>query len=165
MSYQESRTAASIFTGAIILTAYCIYAFNPTRLAALPPGELKPWAITMLIYIAIGVAAAIAIQIAFHILFAVSMAVRSKIENPHSDDKEIDRAIDREMVADERDKQIDLKSMRIGFAVAGIGFACALLSLVFDYSPVVMLNILYLSFSAGSLLEGVGQLYYYRKGG
>jgi len=164
MSYQEKRTITSIFSGVLILAAYCIYAFNPTRLAALLPGDLKPWAGTMLIFIAIGIGATIVIQIVFHIFLSISMAVQAKIENQQSDDKEIERAIDREMVEDERDKQIELKSMRISFAVAGIGFITALLSLVFNYSPVVMLNILYMSFSVGSLLEGVGQLYYYRKG-
>ena len=39
------------------------------------------------------------------------------------------------MVEDERDRQIELKSMRIGLAVAGIGFVGGLLSLLFNYSP------------------------------
>ena len=165
MSYQETRTAASIFSGVLILAAYCIYAFNPVRLATIPPGDLKSWASTMLIFIVIGIVMTIIIQIVFHILFSMSLFVRSKIENQQSDDKKIERSINREMVEDERDKQIELKSMRIGFAVAGIGFVVALLSLVFNYPPVVMLNILYLSLFVGSLLEGAGQMYYYRRGG
>ncbi len=165
MSYQETRTGASIFAGILILAAYCIYAFNPSRLAAIPTGDLKPWATTMLIFIAVGIGVTIVLQIVFHIFYSISLAVRSKIENQQSDDKDIERTINREMVEDERDRQIELKSMRIGFFVAGIGFVGALLSLVFDYSQVVMLNILYLSFMTGSLLEGAGQLYYYRRGG
>ncbi|HMN62690.1 MAG TPA: hypothetical protein PJ988_20155 [Anaerolinea sp.] len=164
MSYQEKRTGASIFSGIVILAAYCFYAFNPTRLAGLTPGDLKPWAINMLIFIAVGIGVTIVIQIVFHVLYSISLAVQTKIENQQSDDKEIERAINREMVEDERDKQIELKSSRIGFIVAGTGFVAGLLALVFNYSPVVMLNILYLSFSAGSVLEGIGQLYYYRKG-
>jgi hypothetical protein len=169
MSYQETRTSATILSGALILAAYCIYAFNPSRLAALPPGDLKSWAITMLIFIAISVGLTIVIQIIFHVLFSISLAVRSQIENQQSDGKDIERTINRtinrEMVEDERDKQITLKSMRFGFIVAGIGFVGALLSLVFNYPPAVMLNILFLSFFVGSLLEGAGQLYYYRRGG
>lgn len=164
MSYQEKRTGASIFSGIVILAAYCLYAFNPNRLAGLTPGDLKPWAISMLTFIAVGIGVTIVIQIVFHILYSISLAVQTKIENQQSDDKEIERAINREMVEDERDKQIELKSSRIGFIVAGTGFVAGLLALVFNYSPVVMLNILYLSFSAGSVLEGMGQLYYYRKG-
>jgi hypothetical protein len=165
MSYQETKTSASIFSGVLVLAAYCIYAFNPARLAALPPGDLRSWASTMLIFIAIGIGATIVIQIVFHILYSIGLAVRSKIEDQQSDDKEIERTINREMVEDERDKQIELKSIRIGFIVAGIGFVAGLLSLVFNYTPVVMLNIVYLSFLVGSLLEGMGRLYYYRRGG
>jgi hypothetical protein len=164
MSYQEAKTGASIFSGALILAAYCIYAFNPARLAAIPPGDLKPWASTMLIFIGIGIVVTIVIQIVFHILFSIALAVVAKIQNQEADDKEIGRTIDREMVEDERDRQIELKSMRIGFIIAGVGFVSALFSLVFNYPPAVMLNIMYLSFFAGSLLEGVGQIYYYRKG-
>ncbi len=164
MSYQEKRTITSILSGILILAAYCIYAFNPSRLAVLPPGDLRPWASTMLIFIAIGVGITVIIQIVFHILLSIAIAVQAKIENQQSDDKEIDRKIESEMVEDERDKQIELKSMRLGFVVAGIGFFAALLSLVLGYTPPVMLNILFLSFSAGSLFEGAGQLYYYRRG-
>ena len=144
--------------------AYCLYAFNPARLATLPPGDLKPWASTMLIFIAIGIVATIVIQIVFHILLSISLAVQAKIQNQEVDEKEIERTIDREMVEDERDRQVELKSMRIGFIVAGVGFVSGLLALVFGYSPVVMLNIVWLSFLVGSLLEGVGQIYYYRRG-
>lgn len=164
MSYQEKRTVTSIFSGILFLAAYCLYAFNPSRLAALPAGDLKPWASTMLVFIAIGIGVTIIIQIVFHILLSISLAVQAKIENQQSDDKDIQRSIQREMVEDERDKQIELKSLRFGLIVAGVGFVAGLLSLVLNYSPVVMLNILYLSFAVGSLLEGAGQLYYYRKG-
>ncbi len=164
MSYQEKRTLATIFSGILILVAYCLYAFSPTRLAALPPGDLRPWAITMLVFIGIGIVVTIVIQIVFHILLSISLAVQKKIQNMDSDDKEIERAIQLEMVEDERDQHIELKSQRIGFTFAGIGFVAALLALVFHYSPVVMLNILYLAFSAGSILEGLGQLYFYRRG-
>ncbi len=164
MSYQEKRTIASIVSGVLILAVYCIYAFNPSRIATLPPGDLTPWASIMLIFLAIGVGITVVIQIVFHILLSISIAVQAKIENQQSDDKEIDRKIEVEMVEDERDKQIELKSMRIGFVIAGIGFFIALVSVVLGYTPPVMLNIMFLSFSAGSLFEGVGQLYYYRKG-
>jgi hypothetical protein len=164
MSYQEKRTGTSIFSGAIILAAYCMYAFGKFSAGAVAPGDLKFWASTMLIFIGIGIAATIIIQIIFHILLSVSIAVRKKIQDEECSDKEIEKTIELEIVEDERDKLIELKSMRIGFVVAGMGFVGALVSLVLNYSPVVMLNILYISFCVGSLLEGAGQLYYYRRG-
>lgn len=164
MSYQEKQTAVSFLSGFLLLIAYCLYAFNPARLAAIQPGDLKPWAVTMLVFIAIGIGATIIIQIVFHVLLSISLAVQTKIQDVDCDDKEIERNIRREMVEDERDRLIGLKAMRFGFIAAGVGFVCALLSLLFNYSAAVMLNILFLSFSAGSLVEGLGRFYYYRKG-
>ena len=164
MSYQEKRTSTSIFSGALILAAYCIYAFGKYGSGVVAPGDLKFWASTMLIFIGIGIGVTIVIQIIFHILLSVSIAVKKKIQDEECSDKEIEKTIELEIVEDERDKLIELKSMRIGFVIAGMGFVGALVSLVLNYSPVVMLNILYISFCVGSLLEGAGQLYYYRRG-
>ena len=63
MSYQEKRTITTIITGLLVLAAYCLYAFNPVRMSTLTPGDLKPWAVSMLIFIGIGVGASIIIQI------------------------------------------------------------------------------------------------------
>lgn len=164
MSYQEKRTVVSIITGAIVLAAYCIYAFGQYNSGAVAQGDLKFWAGTILIFIGIGVAASIVIQIIFHILLSVAIAAQKKIRDENCDDKEIEKTIGAEMVEDEMDKLIELKSMRIGFFFAGIGFVAGLVALVLNYSSVVMLNILFLSFLSGSLLDGFTQLYYYRKG-
>lgn len=162
MSYQEKKTIVSVATGILILAAYCIYAFGGAVMAA--ADGLKAWAVTILIFIGIGVVASIVIQIVFHILLSISIAVRKKIQDGEVDDKEVERSIEREMVEDEMDKLIGLKSMRVAFVIAGIGFIAALVSLVLGFSPAVMLNILFISFSAGTIIEGITQLYYYRKG-
>ena len=106
----------------------------------------------------------IIIQIVFHILMSIGIAVSKKIQNEDFDDKQIEKTIALEMVEDEMGKLIELKSIRVGFAVAGVGFVGALVALVFGYSPVVMLNVMYLSFSVGSIIEGLTQLYFFRKG-
>ena len=164
MSYQEKRTIVSIISGMFILTEYFIYVYGKVQSGVIAADDLKFWALTMLIFIGIGVAATIIIQIVFHILLSVSIAVKEQLQNGKCDDKELDKTIELEMVTDERDKLIELKSMRNGFIVTGIGFVTALVSLVFDYSPAVMINIMFVSFNAGSLLEGFTQLYFYKKG-
>lgn len=126
--------------------------------------DMKFWAGTMLMFIGIGIAAAIKIQIVFHILLSVSIAVEQKVKEGRYDDKEIEKTIEAEMVTDEMNKLIELKSMRISFIVIGAGFVTALLSAVLGYSPAVMINIVFVSFGAGSLFEGVTQLYFYRRG-
>jgi hypothetical protein len=161
MSYMEKRTIVSIATGAVILAAYCTYAFGQNQAGA---ADLKSWAVTILIFIGIGVVASIAIQIIFHILLAIAIAAKKKILDENTPDKEIEKSIGAEFIEDEMDKLIDLKSMRAGFFLAGLGFVAAIVSLALDYPPVVMLNILFISFSASSLFEGAVQLYYYRRG-
>jgi len=164
MSYQEKRTVVSIITGAIVLAAYCIVAFGQNNSGAVAPGDLKFWAGTILVFIGIGVAASIVIQIVFHILLSIGIAMKKKILDENCEDKEIEKTIGAEMIEDEMDKLIELKSMRVGFFFAGIGFVAGLVALILDYSPVVMLNIFFLSFAGGSLLDGFTQLYFYRKG-
>ena len=102
---------------------------------------MKFWAGTMLIFIGIGIVANIVIQIVFHILLSVAVAVQEHVRNGKCDDKEIEKTIGAEMVTDEMDKLIELKSMRIGFAIAGIGFVVALVSQILSYSSAVMINI------------------------
>lgn len=164
MSYQERRTIVSLISGISVVAAYCLHTFSRYQSGLVDPNDLKFWAGSMLIFIGIGVVASIVIQIVFHILMSIGIAVKKKIENEQCDDKEIEKTIGAEMVEDEMDKLIELKSMQVGFVVAGIGFVAALVSIVAGYSAVLMLNILFLSFSGGAIIEGFAQLYFYRKG-
>ncbi len=164
MSYQEKRTLVSIFTGMVLLAAYCIYAFGKVQAGVVAADDMKFWATTILIFIGVGIAASIVIQIIFHILLSIALSVKEQVQNNKCDDKKIEKAIELEMVEDEMDKLIELKATQVGFVIAGIGFVAAMVSLVLNYSSAVMLNILFLSFGIGSMMEGFAQLYYYRKG-
>jgi len=164
MSYQVKRTITNILTGLIVLTAYCFYAFGRYQSGILAPDDLKSWAQIMLIFIGIGIVAAIVIQIVFHILLSIGIAIKENIKNGSCDDQEIEKTIKLEMIEDEMDKLIELKSLRVGFVVAGIGFVASLIVLLLNYPAMVMLNLLFISFSLGSILEGFTQLYYYKRG-
>lgn len=164
MSYQEKKTIVSICTGVLLLAAYCIYAFSRVQSGMVAPDDLKYWATIILIFIGIGVAASIVIQIVFHILLSIAIAVKKQVQNGKCDEKEVEKTIELEMVEDEMDKLIGLKSLRIGFAIAGIGFVAALVSLILNFSAAVMLNIIFVSFSIGTIGEGITQLYFYRRG-
>lgn len=164
MSYQEKRTITSIITGALVLAAYAIYAINRYQAGTLTVGDLRPWAIAMLIFIGAGIVASIVIQIIFHILLSISVAVREKIQDQTAEDELIEKSIKSEMIEDEMDKLIELKSSRFGLFFAGFGLVMSLISIVLRFPPAVMLNILFVSFSIGSLLEGFVQIYYYRRG-
>ncbi len=164
MSYQERRTIVSLITGILVIAAYLIYTLGRYQSGAVDGSDLKFWAGAILIFIGIGIAVSIVIQIVFHILMSIGIAVNRKIQGESLDDKAIEKSINAQMVEDEMDKLIQLKAMRISFAAAGVGFIAALVSLVLGYSAAVMLNILFLSFSVGALIEGVVELYYYRRG-
>lgn len=164
MSYKEKRTIASILTGIAVLTAYCIYAFHNYPSGDISNGDIKHWAGKILMFIGIGIVANIVILIVFHILLSITLAVKEKIKNVSCDDKTIEKAISGEMVEDEMDRLIGLKSMRVSFSVAGFGFVLGLVALLRDYSAVDMLNIVFISFQAGSLAEGFTQIFYYRRG-
>lgn len=164
MSYQEKKTIVSLVAGLLILAAYCIYVFNKIQSGTAAPDDLKFWSTAMLVFIGIGVVALIVILIVFHILLSITMAVKEEMLNGEYDDKKIEKTLELDMVEDEMDKLIGLKAMRISYAVVGIGFIAALVSLVLNYSPAVMLNIMFFSFGIGSIMEGVTQLYFYRRG-
>ena len=164
MSYQEKRTIVSTVTGVLVLVAYCLYAYNKLKSGTMDAGDVRLWAGIMLAFIGVGIVLNIIIQILFHIMLSISIAVVKTVKEERYDGKEVDKIINNEMVEDEMDRLIGLKSMRVSFAIAGIGFLAGLFSLVLNYSAAVMLNILFISFSIGSLFEGFSQLYYYRKG-
>lgn len=164
MSYQERRTVVSLISVVAIMAAYCIYAFGRYRAGLVAEGDLKFWASTILIFLGVGIAVAIVIQIIFHILMSIAIGVQMKMRDEQMDDREIEKSIQIEMVDDEMDRLIELKAMRVGFTIAGIGFIAGLVALTLGYSAAVMLNILFLSFSGGTILDGATQLYFYRRG-
>ncbi|MDD4096834.1 MAG: hypothetical protein PHP22_11415 [Oscillospiraceae bacterium] len=164
MSYPEKRAVVSILAGIVIIVSYCIYVMGKVKAGDAAPEDLKFWAGAMLLFIVVGIVANIVIQIVFHILLSISIAVREHIETGKSDDKQIEREIAAEMVEDEMDKLVELKSLRVGFVIAGIGFVTALVYAYLDYSVAIMMNIMFFSFSGGSILEGFSQIFFYRRG-
>ncbi len=152
MYYQEKKTIVTTLSGILVLAAYCIYVYqNLQKGTADLANDLKFWATTMLIFIGAGIVAIIIIMIIFHIINAiVNEATRQED--------------DVTLVEDEMDKLIALKAMRNSFAVVGAGFILSLVTLVLQMPVAVMINVIYFSFNAGSIFEGISQLYFYRKG-
>lgn len=164
MSLQEKRSLFSVITGIILLMAYGIYVMGKLQSGSVDSEDIKFWANAMLLFIGIGIVVSIITQIIFHIVSAIMIAIKEKMINQDTSDEEVEKIINTEMMSDEMDKLIELKSMRVGFIFSGIGFVCGLIALALNYSPVVMLNMVFASFSLGSILEGFQQFLYYRKG-
>ncbi len=164
MSYKEKRTIVLTITGLFILIAYCIYAYGKYRSGTIAADNIRFWAGTILIFIAIGTVSVVIVQIIFHIMLSVAIAAKRASQNAECDDQKIGKVIEAEMVMDEMDKLIELKALRIGSIPAGIGFVAALVSIVLGFSPVIMINIMFISICLDSLFEGFTQLYFYRSG-
>jgi len=164
MSYQVAKTVTNIFSGTAVLGVYLFYASSRYQAGLLVMDDLKSWAQIMLIFIGIGIAMAIVVQIIFHILFSIGLAVKQSIKSGNCNDQDIERTIKLEMVEDEMGKLIELKAMRISYITVGVGFVASLVLLFFDYPAFIALNVLYISFYTGGILDGFIQLYYYKKG-
>lgn len=164
MSYQEKRTLFTILSGLFILVTYGLYTYGRIQSGLNTFEDLRFWTNSMLMFIGMGIVITIIGQIVFHILIAISIAIKEKMKDQNTSEAHIEKTIQSEMVSDEMDKLIEMKSMQISFFFAGMGFVAGLILMAFDYSVVIMLNLLFVSFSLGSILEGIAQFVYYRKG-
>jgi len=160
MSYQEKRNMTNIVVMTLLLAAYCLFAFTRYSIT----DELRAWAIVMLTFMGIGTLAMIVIQILFHVFFAVGIAVREAIHDERVDDSAIEGVMNVEMIEDERDQLISSKAERISPIINGIGFVIGLVFLILDSPPPVMLNIIFISFFIGSIIEETSKIFYYRRG-
>ncbi len=164
MSYQEKKTVVTMVTSALLLVAYCIYAFGRVQAGLAMSDDLKFWAGTMLVFVGISIVANISIQIVFHILMAISYGVKQHKETGDCNEASIDKHFQTETTEDEMDKMISLKSSRVAFITAGIGFGTGLAMVMFGASAAVLINAVYVGFSFGMIAEGIAQLHFYRKG-
>lgn len=149
---QEKKTVASLLASLIVLIAYVLYGYARIReRGADLESNLTWWAGVILVFIGIGIVVYTIILFVFRILNAIVMQAR----------KEEDDSTD---VLDEMDRRIMLIAMKNGFIVVHAGFIAALVALVLDMPSAVMLNIVFLSFLIGAMVEGFWKLLLYRRG-
>ena len=115
MSYQEKKTITSIVTGVLVLAAYCIYAFGKYQAGHCCPRRseilgshhadlYRHWDCRLHCHS----------NRFSHSAFDFDCR-EGKNSEPGLDDKEIEKTIDAEMVEDEMDKLIELKSIEDRF--------------------------------------------------
>ncbi len=160
MTYQTKKTMVSLLASIAILISYCISVSNDIAKGLILENDATFWAKKMLLFIAIGVAVNIISFIVFHILLSVNLSVK---DGP-KDSKEINRKLELEMVEDEMDKLIELKSLRVGYIIASTGFILGLILLAFNSSIAIVLNTLFLAFFVGGISEGFTNLFFYFRG-
>ena len=156
MPYQAKKTLISLVSSLIILVLY-ITNILPQKGTHT---TISDWAKIMLVHIGLGAIITIVLHIIFHIYLSVSIAIKER----DKDDKAIERSINQEMVEDEMTKLIDLKSLQVGYIVTGIGFVSGLVLLSIGYNMILVLNIMFLSFFIGSVIEGLVNIFFNLKG-
>lgn len=167
MYYQEKKTIVTIISGMFIFIAYSIYGIlKYMELGVKLLHDLKFWATAILIAIGGGIIVAIIVQIVFHVFLAIANEVSKEVSKNMNVEWETSTYNESEIMEneDEMDKLISLKAMRNSYIVVGVGFVISIITLYFQMPPAIMLNIIFASFSLGSLFEGFSQLFFYRKG-
>jgi len=157
MTYNSKKNITSMVAGILSVAAYVIYVCTGNSPET---GDIQAWAILMLIFIGVGAAMQIVVQVVFHIAFALRVAVKEH-DKEGANAKKIMSAT---MIEDERDKLINLKSLRIGYICTGAGLVVALLVLAAGLPFVIALHIVVGSCAVGSFVEGCAGIFFNERG-
>jgi len=157
MTLKSKRKIVILAMGVLSAIGYVIYAVSG---AAPQAGDLKAWAVVMLVSLGIAVGVQIVTQIAFHIAVSIGIAVKEG----DKDGKTVERIIKSELREDERDKKIGLKASHIGYSCVGIGFITALIALACGAVALTALHILLGTCAVAAFVDGVISVFLYEKG-
>ena len=157
MSYKSRRTLTITITGIILLFAYIIHIVSKDILNST---DISSVAMTMLWFIGISIVVMIVTQIIFHIIYSIGISIKEG----GCEDGKIDRVLSSTMIEDEMDKLIELKAGRAGYICAGVGVVLTIVALALDVSVPIALNIMFISFVIGCLIEGIVTMCLYEWG-
>lgn len=147
MDQKERQVLVTLIATIFILGLYSLYVYNKY---IVPDSEIinnfKFWGRSFIILIPVAIVA----QILIHIIFAIINKIITNEDIPTIDD--------------ERDKLIELKSIRISHWIFTLGFLLAMGSQAIDMDPWVMFTTLFCSGFLSGIVSEAAKLYYYRKG-
>ena len=147
MGQKEKQSIVSIIGSVLTIGLYSLYVYKNYIAGDLEIlNDFQFWGKSFLWLIPI----AIVVQIVIHIVFAIGNAIITKENMPD--------------LTDERDKLIELKSIRISHWIFTLGFMLSMGSLAFGMKPYVMFLSLLSSGFLASLVSEVAKIIYYRKG-
>ncbi len=147
MGHQEKQSIVSIIGSVLVIGFYSLYLYRNYIQADLELlNNFQFWGKSFLYLIPV----AIVVQIVIHIIFAIADRIITQEDMPG--------------FTDERDKLIELKSIRISHWIFIFGFMLAMGSLAMGMKPYVMFLTLISSGFIASLASEVAKIIYYRKG-
>ena len=147
MGHQEKQSIVSIIGSVLVIGFYSLYVYrhyiqsDPELL-----NNYQFWGKSFLYLIPV----AIVVQIVIQILFAIANRIVTQEDMPD--------------FTDERDKLIELKSIRISHWIFIFGFSLAMGSVAMGMKPFIMFLTLISSGFLASLASEVAKIIYYRKG-
>jgi hypothetical protein len=147
MSAHERQAAVSLLSTLLLAVFFLAYVLprypggNPYA-----PEVFHFWGVVVVILVPVSVVATVVVSIVFSIVYA--MATREQASS----------------FADERDKLIELRSLRIALYVFICGFFLAMGALAIGMPPTVMFIVLMGSGYGSGLVGSISQLYLYRRG-
>ena len=147
MGHQEKQSIVSIIGSVLVIGFYSLYLYRNYIQADLELlNDFQFWGKSFLYLIPVS----IVVQIVIHIIFAIADRIITQEDMPG--------------FTDERDKLIELKSIRISHWIFIFGFMLAMGSLAMGMKPYVMFLTLITSGFIASLASEVTKIIYYRKG-
>ena len=147
MGHKEKQSIVSIIGSVLVIGFYSMYVYRNYIQADLELlNDFQFWGKSFLYLIPVG----IVVQIVIHIVFAIANRIITQEDMPD--------------ITDERDKLIELKSIRISHWIFIIGFMLAMGSLAMGMKPYVMFLTLISSGFLASLASEIAKIIYYRKG-
>jgi len=147
MSIQEKKTVLNMTSGWVIFVAYAFYlSQNYSEELTSTPVDIKFWASAFLILIPVSIVA----RIIIHIIFAIVTKVATDEDLNYKED--------------ERDKMIQLRSVRNSMFMFAAGFLLSMVAVVMDAQPYMMFVIIAIGGLMAETMEGLTALYYYRRG-
>ncbi len=147
MGHHEKQSIVSIIGSLLVIGFYSLYVYRNYIQADMELlNDFQFWGKSFLYLIPV----AIVVQIVIHILFAIANRIITQEDLPD--------------ITDERDKLIELKSIRISHWIFVLGFTLAMGSLAMGMKPYVMFLTLISSGFVASLASEVAKIIYYRRG-
>lgn len=139
MSYPEKNNLVSLISTLVI---FGFYFFNVYELYQadflITPAVIGLWVPVIILTIIV------------HVVFNIINAIATKQDDTPP--------------ADERDKLIELKSIRNSHYLFIVGFFTSMVFLMFSTPPLVIFNLLIFAFVVSEVFGYASQLYYYRRG-
>ncbi len=147
MGHHEKQSIVSIIGSVLVIGFYSLYVYRHYIQADMGLlNDFQFWGKSFLYLIPV----AIVVQIVIQILFAIGNRIITQEDLPD--------------ITDERDKLIELKSIRISHWIFTAGFMLAMGSLAMGMKPYVMFLTLISSGFVASLASEVAKIIWYRRG-